>query len=65
MKIITYEQRVLVPAENKWLYNKKEGKFSLKLFLAVDDTEEGWTDITEEEKIEIERKQQEEIDIME
>ena len=56
MEIKTYEQRVLIPDEGKWLYNEKAQVITDKVFLGVNSKVENWIEITEEEKQEIEQK---------
>lgn len=62
MKIETYEQRILIPAKDKWLYNEKESVISDKVYLGINANVEDWVEITEEQKQEIEQiKSNEEI----
>ena len=46
--------RVITPTESMWLYNEAERIISDKVFLGVNATETGWTEITEERKQELE-----------
>lgn len=61
MKIETYEQRILIPDEGKYLYNETAQVISDKVYLGVNANENEWTEISEEEKQEIESKLNEEI----
>lgn len=65
MEIKTYEQRVLIADKNKWLFNKRLNIVSDEVYLGINANIKDWVEITEEEKLEIESKQQEETDIME
>lgn len=65
MKIETYEQRVLIPEEGHWLYNEEAGVISDKVYLGKQADPTAWVEITEEEKIQIEEKQNEELNIEE
>ena len=56
MRVLTYEQRVLIPDENKYLYNENEQVISDKVFLGINANEEEWVEISEEEKQEIEKE---------
>lgn len=46
--------RVISPDADKWLYKESDQIISDKVYLGVNDTETGWTEITEERKIELE-----------
>lgn len=46
--------RVITPDEDLWLYKESDRIISDKVFLGVNDTEAGWTEITEERKNELE-----------
>lgn len=50
MKVQTYEQRILIPDENKWLYNADAKVISGKVFLGKEADEKEWVEITAEEK---------------
>lgn len=62
MKIEVYEQRVLIPDENKYLYNETAQVISDKVYLGINANENEWKEISEEEKQEIEKKLYEEIE---
>lgn len=62
MKIEVYEQRVLIPEENKYLYNETAQVISDKVYLGINANENEWKEISEEEKQEIEKKLYEEIE---
>ena len=61
MKIEVYEQRVLIPDENKYLYNETIQVISEKVYLGINANESEWIEISEEQKQEIEKKLYEEI----
>ena len=63
MKIEVYEQRVLIPEENKYLYNETAQVISDKVYLGINANENEWTEITEEQKQEIEKKLYEELEV--
>lgn len=46
--------RVITPSEGMWLYKETDRIISDKVYLGVNDTETGWTEITEERKQELE-----------
>lgn len=46
--------RVITPTEGMWLYKEVDRIVSDKVYLGVNDTELGWTEITEEKKQELE-----------
>lgn len=47
--------RILRPTtEDNWLYNENVNTFSQLVYLAKDDDGSGWSEITENEKIELE-----------
>ncbi len=46
--------RVITPSEGMWLYKEADRIVSDKVYLGVNDTETGWTEITEERKQELE-----------
>ena len=57
MKIIEEQVtlRKLQPTtECNWLYNKQANTFSQLVYLAKDDDGSGWSEMTEDEKIELE-----------
>ncbi len=63
MRIERYEQRVLIPDENKYLYNEEVQVISEKVYLGINSDENKWTEITEEQKQEIENKLNEELEV--
>lgn len=56
MKIETYEQRILIPDENKYLYNAEAQSISEKVYLGINANADEWVEITQEEKEKIEKK---------
>lgn len=62
MRIEVYEQRILIPEENKWLYNEESNVVSDKVFLGKNADPKDWVEITEEEKLKIEQAEQEQTD---
>lgn len=46
--------RVITPSEGMWLYKEADRIISDKVYLGVNDTEDGWVEITEERKNELE-----------
>lgn len=58
MRIEIYEQRVLIPEANHWLYNAEAGVVSDKVYLGKQASADAWVEITEEEKIKIEEEQE-------
>lgn len=46
--------RIITPADGLWLYKESDKIISDKVYLGVNDTETGWTEITEERKTELE-----------
>ena len=61
METKTYEQRVLIPDENKWLYNEKDNVISDKVYLGINADESEWVMIDEEQKQEIEKQWEEQM----
>jgi hypothetical protein len=63
MKTEIYEQKILIPDEGHYLYNKNDNIISNKVYLAKNGNPNDWQEITEEEKlkIEIEIKNKEDI----
>lgn len=55
MEIKTFEQRILIPDKNKWLYNKRLNVVSDEVYLGVNANVKDWVEITEEQKQEIEK----------
>ena len=64
MKIEVYEQKVLIPDENKYLYNEEAQVISDKVYLGINADETEWIEISEDEKQEIEKKLNEELEGM-
>lgn len=62
MRIEVYKQRVLIPDENKYLYNETAQVISDKVYLGINADEKEWIEITEEEKQEIEKQLNEELE---
>ena len=62
MKIEVYEQRVLIPDNNKYLYNETAQVISDKVYLGINANENEWIEITEKQKREIEKKLNEELE---
>ena len=56
MKIETYEQRILIADENKYLYNEKDNAITTEVYLGINADENEWVEITEEEKLKIEEE---------
>lgn len=50
----TTNYRILIPSENKCLYNAKDRVISDKVYLGVNADETLWVEITEEEKLSLE-----------
>lgn len=63
MEIKRYEQRVLIPDEGKYLYNETAQVISDKVFLGINANEKDWLEITEEQKQEIEKQLNEELEV--
>lgn len=57
MQIETYEQRILIPEEGKWLYNANADVVSDKVYLGKEADASEWVEITEDEKRKIEIRQ--------
>ena len=64
MTIKIYEQRVLIPDNGKYLYNKDEKIISIKVFLAVGADENEWQEITAEEKERLEAQWETENELL-
>lgn len=62
MKVQTYEQRILIPEENKWLYNDSAKVISDKVYLGKEADASEWVEITQEEKEAIESQQEQETE---
>ena len=64
MKIISRGSlRVLIPDENMWLYNSKLQLFRKEVFLGIGDDGSDWSEVTEAEKIELEKAFEDEIPV--
>lgn len=50
MKIETYEQRILLADEGKWLCNHNAQTFSQKVYLGVNADPKEWVEVDNEEK---------------
>ncbi len=50
MKVETYEQRILIPEEGKYLYNESAKVISDKVYLGKEADASEWVEITSEEK---------------
>lgn len=59
MQIQTYEQRILIPDEGKWLYNENAKAISDKVYLGKDADASEWVEITTEEKEALEKEWEE------
>ena len=64
MQMQTYEQRVLIPDTNKWLYNAIDNVVSDKVYLGKDADASLWVEITEEEKQKIEASMVEDTEVL-
>ena len=53
--------RALTPADNLWLYNSKLKLFRKEVFLGIEDNGNDWSEITEAEKLELEKAFENEI----
>lgn len=62
MKVETYEQRVLIAEEGKWLYNEKSQTIGRKVYLGKEADASEWVEITSEEKEALERELFSEVD---
>lgn len=61
MTVQTYEQRILIPEENKWLYNESAKVISDKVYLGKEADASEWVEITQEEKEALEKEWEEEV----
>ena len=59
MKIQTYEQRILIPEDGKYLYNESCRIISDKVYLGKEADASEWVEITSEEKEALEREWEE------
>ena len=64
MQMKTYEQRILIPEEGKWLYNATDNVISDKVYLGINADASVWVEITEEEKQRIEAEQEKALEEM-
>lgn len=62
MTVQTYEQRILIPEENKWLYNDSAKVISDKVYLGKEADASEWVEITQEEKEALESQQEQETE---
>lgn len=62
MKVETYEQRILIPEENKWLYNENAKVISDKVYLGKEADASEWVEITTEEKETLEKEWEEKLE---
>lgn len=62
MTVQTYEQRILIPEENKWLYNESAKVISDKVYLGKEADASEWVEITQEEKEALEKEWEEETE---
>lgn len=58
------QQRILIPAENNFLYNKKAQVISDKVYLGVNAALEDWVEISQEEKENIEKEWEERFNVL-
>lgn len=56
MKIEIYEQRILIPEEDHWLYNVEAHVISEKVYLGKTADATDWIEITDAEKEVIEKE---------
>jgi hypothetical protein len=61
LKIETYEQKIAVADEGKWLYNTDAKVFATRVRLGKNADPKDWVEITESEKQEIEEKLEQEM----
>ena len=54
MIVKSYEQRVIIPDEGKFLCNEKARSISEKVFLGINANADDWKEITAEDKARIE-----------
>lgn len=47
--------RILIPADDLWLYNSKLQLFRKEVFLGIGDDGSAWSEVTEAEKLELEK----------
>ena len=57
MIIQSYEQRVLIPENGKFLYNAEAQVISDKVFLGINANADDWQENTEEEYAEIQQRE--------
>ena len=63
MQMETYEQRILIPEEGKWLYNEEAKTFSDKVFLGKNADASEWKEITEDQKLQLEAEWEAEMEM--
>ena len=61
MIIQSYEQRVLIPENGKFLYNAEAQAISDKVFLGINANADDWQEITAEDKARIEADWESEV----
>ena len=61
MEIKTYEQRILIPDKNKWLYNEEAQSISDKVYLGINADINEWVEITDEEAEKLQEEMNEEM----
>lgn len=64
MIVKSYEQRVIIPDEGKFLYNANARSISDKVFLGINADANEWQEITAEEKARIEAEWEAENEVM-
>lgn len=57
MIIQSYEQRILIPENGKFLYNAEAQVISDKVFLGINANADDWKEITKEEYDEIQKRE--------
>lgn len=60
MKLQTYEQRILIPEDGKFLVNHTAKTISDKVYLGINADAAEWSEITAEEKETLEKQWEEE-----
>ncbi|MBE5922044.1 MAG: hypothetical protein E7269_04740 [Lachnospiraceae bacterium] len=63
MQVQTYEQRILIPDEGKYLYNKKAQTVSTKVYLGINADASEWGEIDEETKLALEAEWERETEL--
>ena len=64
MIIQSYEQRVLIPENGKFLYNAEARAISDKVFLGINANADDWQEITADEKTKLEAEWETENEVM-